>query len=194
MVLGSKFLDFIIKGAEHLKQPHLSQIEHAIQERRKQRLRKLIGLIAVVNALCLFSVMPTLKKEHVTQVLGDSVGQPIFIATSHIIALAKVLGSYFNAISDHEFVVKLCLFSRTIFMMLMYSMGLKVNHISFAAWFVSVCPLALLSLAFLHNVLDGFRLTRYTGMVVIWSLFAGGLIDPMWCCSPQVLMVSKSVK
>lgn len=191
MVLGSKFLDFIIKGAETLKQPHLNQIEYAIQQTRKQRLRTCIIIMTAMNVCCLFSSLPaTLKKEHVTDILGDAVGQPIFVVTSHILTFVKVVGSYCDVIRQQEFVVKMSLFSRTIFMMLMYSMGLKVNHFSFPSLFVAAYPFALLALAFLYKVIDGFRLTRFTSLLVIWSIFAGGLLEQQqWSLSPQVLMV-----
>ncbi|XP_059223866.1 transmembrane protein 201 homolog [Stomoxys calcitrans] len=195
MVLGSKFLDFIIKGAETLKQPHLNQIEHAIQQTRKQRIRTCITLLTAVNICCLFSSLPgTLKREHLTNLLGDRMGEPIFLLASHIIALFKVFGSYFEVIRQHEFVMKMTLFSRTIFMMLMYSLGLKVHHLSFTSLFVSAYPFVLLALAFLHNVVDGFHLSRHTSLVVIWSLFAGGFIDAkFFMVQPEVLMLLASL-
>ncbi|XP_023300051.2 transmembrane protein 201 homolog [Lucilia cuprina] len=194
MVLGSKFLDFIIKGAETLKQPHLNQIQHANQQKRKQRLRTLITVLTLINLSCLISSLPSLNKEHFTQILGESLGHQIFLITSHIIALTKVMGSYFATIKEHAVVTKISLFSRTLFMMIMYSLGLKVSHFNFSSLYISICPFAILALAFMHNVVDGFRLTRYTAMMVVWSLFAGGLIEEnLFSLTPQLLMFLTSL-
>lgn len=196
MVLGSKFLDFIIKGAETLKQPHLTKIEHAIQQTRKQKLRTCIIVLTLFNICCLFSSMPssTLKREQITNILGESVGQPIFLLASHFIAFTKVLATYWDAIKQLNIIMKISLFSKTIFMMLMYSMGLKVNQLNFSTLFVGAYPFALLGLCFVHNIVDSFRLTRYTALLVIWSIFAGGLADQELSLSPQVLMVSQRSK
>ncbi|XP_005181539.2 uncharacterized protein LOC101889001 isoform X1 [Musca domestica] len=195
MVLGSKFLDFIIKGAETLKQPHLTKIEHAIQQTRKQKLRTCIIVLTLFNICCLFSSMPssTLKREQITNILGESVGQPIFLLASHFIAFTKVLATYWDAIKQLNIIMKISLFSKTIFMMLMYSMGLKVNQLNFSTLFVGAYPFALLGLCFVHNIVDSFRLTRYTALLVIWSIFAGGLADQELSLSPQVLMFLASM-
>ncbi|XP_073830467.1 uncharacterized protein [Musca autumnalis] len=195
MVLGSKFLDFIIKGAETLKQPHLTKIEHAIQETRKQKLRTCIIILTIVNICCLFSSMhsSSLKREDVVNILGESMGQPIFLLASHFIAFAKVLASYWDALKQFNIIVKISLFSKTIFMMLMYSMGLKVNHLNFATLFVGAYPFALLGLCFVHNIVNSFRLTRFTALLVIWSVFAGGLADQGLSLSPQFLMFLASM-
>ncbi|XP_061393793.1 uncharacterized protein LOC133329321 [Musca vetustissima] len=194
MVLGSKFLDFIIKGAENMKKPHLTKIEHAIQQTRKQKLRTCIIVLTFLNICCLFSSLhssgssTTLKREHVTNILGESLGKPIFLVASHIIALTKVLASYWDVVKQFNIIVKISLFSKTIFMMLMYSMGLKVNNLNFSTLFVGAYPFALLALCFVHNIVDSFRLTRYTVLLVIWSIFAGGLVDQGLSLSPQFLM------
>lgn len=195
MVLGSKFLDFILRGAETLKQPHLNQIQHANQQKKKQRLRTLIIIISFINLCCLLTSSPSLSKDNFIKFLGESLGHQVFLIASHIIALTKVLGSYFDAIKQHSVVIKISLFSRTLFMMIMYSMGLKVTHLNFSSLYVSLCPFAVLALAFLHNVVDGFCLSRYTGMMVIWSLYAGGLIEENWLTlTPMKLMVSFGYK
>lgn len=194
MVLGSKFLDFIIKGAETLKQPHLDQIEHAKQEQRKQRLRKLITILAFINLCCLLGAFSTLQEESFTQFLGKSLGHQVFLIASHLIAFIKVMGSYVDVIQKHSVVIKISLFLRTLFMMIMYSMGLKVTHYNFSSMFINFSPFALLCLSFMHNILDSFRLTRFTGLLVIWSVFAGGLVDQTWTFTPQILMVSFNLK
>lgn len=194
MVLGSKFLDFIIKGAETLRKPHLDQIEHGRQEQRKQRLRKLINILALVNVCCLLGGFSTLQEESFTHLLGKSLGHQIFLVASHIIAFFKVIGSYMDIIQKYPIVTKISLFSRTLFMMIMYSMGLKVNHFNFTSMLINFSPFALLCLSFMHNIVDSFRLSRFTGLLVVWSVLAGGLIDQTWTITPQMLMVSKRKK
>ncbi|XP_075155365.1 uncharacterized protein LOC142228744 [Haematobia irritans] len=194
MVLGSKFLDFIIKGADTFKQPQLKHIDHVMQQKRKQKIRHCILVLTSINMFCLLNTMPiTLKKEHIIDVLGDRLGGPIFLLFSHILALAKVFGSYFQMIGQHEFLMKVTLFSRTIFMMLMYSLGLKVNHLNFTSLFVNAYPFIVLTLAFIHNITDNFHLSRHTSLLIIWSIFAGGFADRVLVASPEILMFLASL-
>lgn len=191
MVLGSKFLDFIIKGAENLKQPHLNAILHAQQQLKKKKLRILIIAFTVINIVCIMgTVSPTLNKEHFTSALGDAMGKQLFVLTSHVMAFVKVVSTYLSQIKQYEIIVKISLFLRTISMMGMYSMGLKVTSFTFYGFYTSFYPFAILFLAFIHNIVDSFKLTRYTFMMALWSLFAGRLVDQEWTLSPQVLMVS----
>lgn len=190
MVLGSKFLDFIIKGAETLKQPHLTQIQHVNQEKKKQKLRTLIIILSLINIYCLTNSLPSLSKDHFRKLLGEYLGHQLFLIASHILALSKVMGSYLQVIKHHIVVTKFSLFARTLFMMIMYSMGLKVNHLNFCSLFISLFPFAVLVFSFMHNFVDGFRLTRFTALLVIWSLFAGGLNVESWTTlTPQMLTV-----
>ncbi|XP_011202371.2 uncharacterized protein LOC105225550 [Bactrocera dorsalis] len=195
MVLGSKFLDFIIKGAETLKQPHFSQVRHVQCQHWKRRLALHITLLTIINLFCLFCMLPTLTREHLTSVLGERVGEQLFLAISHVLALCRVLIAYLTQIGAHPLLEKCKLFSRTIFMMLMYSLGLKmpqITRISFSSLYVLAYPFVLLGISFGYKMIDGFKLTRFTFLLTLWSAFAGGLIDEQLYFSPNILMLIAS--
>lgn len=195
MVLGSKFLDFIIKGAETLKQPHFNQIRCARQQRWKRRCSMWIIIFTVFNIICLFNALPPLNREVLIKTFGEMLGTQIFFLCSHIFALSKVFYTYVEDISSHPTAIKSALFMRTVFMMLLYSMGLKwpqVISLHFSSLYILTCPFVLLSFAFLYNVVDGFKLTRYTFLMVVWSVFAGGLVDNKLILSKDLVLLLAS--
>lgn len=195
MVLGSKFLDFIIKGAETLKQPHFSQVRHLQRQHWKRRLSLHITLLTVVNLYCLCCMLPTMTRERLISVLGERVGEQLFFAFSHVFALCRVLTTYLSQISAHPLLEKCKLFSRTIFMMLMYSLGLKMPQItrfSFFSLYVLAYPFALLGISFCYKMFDGFKLTRFTFLLALWSAFAGGLVEEQLPFPPSTLMLVAS--
>lgn len=195
MVLGSKFLDFIIKGAETLKQPHFSQVRHVQRQHWKRRLSLHITLLTIVNLFCLCCMLPTLTREHLTSILGERVGEQLFIVISHVLALCRVLTAYLTQIGAHPLFEKCKLFSRTIFMMLMYSLGLKmpqITRINFFSLYVLAYPFALLGISFGYKIFDGFKLTRFTFLLALWSGFAGGLMEEQLHFSPNTLMLIAS--
>uniref|UniRef100_A0A1A9W6D9 Ima1 N-terminal domain-containing protein n=1 Tax=Glossina brevipalpis TaxID=37001 RepID=A0A1A9W6D9_9MUSC len=177
MVLGSKFFDFIIKGAETLRQPHLNQIRYMKRQLWKQRCHILIAMFTALNTVCLTVSLPSINKEHITYLIGNSAGHYIFTFISHIIALKRVLVAYFQLFCDHHMALKIILFCRTLFMMIMYSMGLRVTNFSMGSMYTSICPFGVIMLAFMHNMMDGFRLTRYTFLLALWSVLAAGLVE-----------------
>ncbi|XP_014102479.2 uncharacterized protein [Bactrocera oleae] len=195
MVLGSKFLDFIIKGAETLKQPHFSHVRHVQRQHWKRRLSLHITLLTIVNLFCLCCMLPTLTREHLTSVLGERVGEQLFLAISHVLALCRVLTAYLTQIGAHPLLEKYKLFSRTIFMMLMYSLGLKmplISRINFFSLYVLVYPFVLLGISFGYKMIDGFKLTRFTFLLALWSAFAGGLIEEQLHFPSNTLMLIAS--
>ncbi|KAI9581904.1 uncharacterized protein LOC119637462 [Glossina fuscipes] len=190
MVLGSKFLDFIIKGAETLRQPHSSQIHYMKQQLWKQRCHILIATFTVVNTLCLTVSLPSISKEHITYLIGNSAGHYIFMAISHILTLKRIFLTYFQLLCNHHMALKVTLFCRTVFMMIMYSMGLRVTHFSMTSMYMSMCPFGVIMLAFIHNMMDGFRLTRYTFLLALWSVLAAGLVEQAYLPSNALLFLS----
>ncbi|XP_067639895.1 uncharacterized protein [Eurosta solidaginis] len=195
IVLGSKFLDFIIKGAETLKQPHFNHIRQVQRQLWKRRLSLHITILTIINLICLCYMLPTLKREHITTVLGDRFGEQLFFAMSHVLALARVFTTYISEISAYPLLEKLKLFIRTIFMMLLYSLGLKfpkIARINFSALYVLVYPFTLLVMTFGYKLIDGFKLTRFTFLLALWSAFAGGLIEEQLYFPPNVLLLIAS--
>ncbi|XP_053948407.1 uncharacterized protein LOC128856957 [Anastrepha ludens] len=195
MVLGSKFLDYIIKGAETLKHPHFSQVRHVQRQHWKRRLSLHISLLTIVNLLCLCYMLPALTREHLTAVLGNRLGEQLFLAVSHVLALCRVLAAFLSPIGAHPLVEKCKLFANTIFMMLLYSLGLKlpqITRINFASLYVLSYPFTLLGMSFGYKIIDGFKLTRFTFLLVLWSAFAGGLTEEQLYFSPTVLMLFAS--
>ncbi|XP_020713959.1 uncharacterized protein LOC101458620 isoform X2 [Ceratitis capitata] len=196
MVLGSKFLDFIIKGAESLKQPHFRQVRHVQRQHWKRRLSLHITLLTIVNLFCLCYMLPTLSREHLEAVLGDRVGKQLFLGLSHVLALLRMLNTYISHICTHPVLEKCKLFGRTIFMMLLYSLGLKMPQmarINFNSLYVLTYPFAMLAMCFGYKIMDGFKLTRFTFLLALWSVFAGGLIEEKLYFSTNILMLSASM-
>ncbi|XP_055913519.1 uncharacterized protein LOC129947110 [Eupeodes corollae] len=180
MVLGSKFLDFIIKGAEKFKQPHFARIKNAQKSKLKQKISIYLTLLAFINIICILRGLPALNKEHLTWVFGERIGHYSFLMISHILTLIKVLASYSEKLTNHPMVHKLGLFMRTIAMMVLYSMGMKVPQVvtlNMTSFLMLAAPFLMLGFSFLHNFVDGFRLSRFTFMLTLWSLCAGGILD-----------------
>ncbi|XP_017484432.1 PREDICTED: uncharacterized protein LOC108373099, partial [Rhagoletis zephyria] len=195
MVLGSKFLDFIIKGAETLKQPHFTQIRHFQRQHWKRRISLHISLLTMVNLFCLLLMLPALTREHLTTVFGDRLGEQLFTTISHVLALARVLVAYLTRIGANPLIEKIKLFTRTIFMMLLYSLGLKmpqITRINFSSLYVLLYPFALLGMSFSYKIIDGFKLTRFTFLLALWSAFAGGLLEEQLYFPQTALMLISS--
>lgn len=180
MVLGSKFLDFIIKGAEKFKQPHFARIRNAQKTKLKRKMSFLITIIALVNVLCTIRGLPDLNKDHLKFIFGDRLGHYSFLIISHVLALIKVLASYSEILTNHPMAIKLGLFIKTLAMMMLYSMGMKLPQVAalnMTSFLMLATPFLILIFAFSHNFVDGFKLSRFTFMLTLWSLCAGGILD-----------------
>ncbi|CAD7001500.1 unnamed protein product [Ceratitis capitata] len=93
MVLVSKNFDFIIKGAESLKQSHFRQVRNVQRQHLKRRLSLHITLLTIVNLFCVCYMLPTLTREHLEVVLGDRVVEQLFLVLSHVLALLRMLNT-----------------------------------------------------------------------------------------------------
>ncbi|XP_055842697.1 uncharacterized protein LOC129909645, partial [Episyrphus balteatus] len=197
MVLGSKFLDFIIKGAEKFKQPHFARIKNAQKTKMKRKISIYIAVLALVNTICILRGLPDLTKEHLTFIFGDRIGHFSFLMISHVLALMKVFASYSEILTNHPMVLKVGLFLRTITMMVLYSMGMKLPQVAtlnMTSFLMLASPFLMLTFAFLHNFVDGFKLSRFTFMLTLWSLFAGGILDnDMLKASKDIILLTASL-
>ncbi|KAH8380796.1 hypothetical protein KR009_000056 [Drosophila setifemur] len=178
MVLSSKFLNFIIKGAALLKQPHFNRLANAQRQRKLQRIRRLMTILTVVNIVCLLCRLPHATSQQFTFVLGDFLGSSLFYAYSHVLTLIRVLTSGVGIILElRESSAKVLLYARTFGKLLLYSMGLskqQVQQATFASCFIALYPFAMLALSFLHKINDALRITRFTIMLLLWSAYAMG--------------------
>ncbi|XP_030386529.1 uncharacterized protein LOC115633265 [Scaptodrosophila lebanonensis] len=177
MVLGSKFLNFIIKGAELLKQPHFNRLAKAQQQRKLRLFRQSMTLLTVVNIFCLLCGLPHTTREQFASILGGTLANPIFIGYSHFLAFVRVLLSYAGTALDYDATNKLLAYSRTFAKMLLYSLGLtqpQVQNATFSSCFVNIYPYVMLALSFLHNITDRLRFSRFTLLLVLWSIYANG--------------------
>ncbi|CAD7001502.1 unnamed protein product [Ceratitis capitata] len=126
MVLVSKNFDFIIKGAESLKQSHFRQVRNVQRQHWKRRLSLHITLLTIVNLFCVCYMLPALTREHLEVVLGDRVVEQLFLVLSHVLALLRMLNTYISHICTHPVLEKCKLFGRTIYIILLHSLGLKM--------------------------------------------------------------------
>nr|XP_016928389.1 uncharacterized protein LOC108008965 [Drosophila suzukii] len=178
MVLSSKFLNYIIKGASLLKQPHFNRLATAQKQYKLQRYRALMTILTVVNIICLLCRLPHGTAHQFTTFLGKFVGLGLFYAYSHVLAFIRVLTSAVGIfLEQQETTAKLLLYCRTFGKLLLYSVGLshqQVQQATFASCFIGVYPYAMLALSFLHKINDGLKFTRFTIALLLWSVYATG--------------------
>ncbi|KAH8236009.1 hypothetical protein KR032_012276 [Drosophila birchii] len=177
MVLGSKFLNFVIKGAALLKQPYINRLATAQRQRKLQRYRHFMLVLTAVNILCLICRMPLATSEQFTNILGQPIGSALFYAYSHILALVRVLvsGVMGTVAEQRDVTAKVMLYLSTFGKLLLYSMGLshqQAQQATFASCFISMYPYAMLALSFLHKINDGLKFTRFTVILLLWSAYA----------------------
>ncbi|XP_068149553.1 uncharacterized protein [Drosophila tropicalis] len=174
MVLGSKFLNFIIKGAALLKQPHFNRLARVQQQRKLQRYQFLMVLLSICNVVAIVCGLPIAQREQFNAVLGHHLASPVFFCYSHVLTLVRVVGTI---LEDQPSVGKLLLYGRTFGKLILYSVGLsqlQVQHATLASCYTDLYPYAILILSFLHNVSDGLKFTRFTLLLLLWSVFANG--------------------
>ncbi|KAH8294562.1 hypothetical protein KR044_007005, partial [Drosophila immigrans] len=176
MVLGSKFLNFIIKGAALLKQPHFNRLARVQQQQRLQRYQLLMTLLTLLNVCCLLCSLPAASREQFHWLLGETLGNALFIGYSHALTLFRVtLETAGNALEEQALIARMLLFGRTLAKLLLYSLGLN-QLTTFSSCYSSVYPYAMLALSFLHNIADGLKFTRFTLLLVLWSVYAQGTL------------------
>ncbi|XP_017013903.3 uncharacterized protein [Drosophila takahashii] len=179
MVLSSKFLNYIIKGASLLKQPHFNRLASAQKQYKLQRYRAIMTILTVVNILCLLCRLPHGTASQFTTFLGKFVGLALFYAYSHVLAFIRVVTSAVGIfLEQRETTAKLLLYGRTFGKLLLYSVGLsqqQVQQATFASCFIGVYPYAMLALSFLHKINDGLKFTRFTIALLLWSAYATGM-------------------
>ncbi|XP_016988198.2 uncharacterized protein LOC108050823 [Drosophila rhopaloa] len=179
MVLSSKFLNYIIKGASLLKQPHFNRLASAQKQQKLHRYRVLMTILTVVNILSLLCRMPHGTVDQFRSILGKFLGGTLFYVYSHVLALIRVVtvgvGTF---LEQGETSAKILLYGRTLGKLLLYSVGLsqqQVQQATFASCFVGVYPYVMLGLSFLHKINDGLKFTRFTIVLLLWSAYATGI-------------------
>ncbi|KAH8385215.1 hypothetical protein KR200_008042, partial [Drosophila serrata] len=180
MVLGSKFLNFVIKGAALLKQPYINRLATAQRQQKLQRYRHVLLVLTIVNILCLICRMPQATSEQFTNILGQTIGSALFHAYSHVLTLVRVLvsGVIGSLVEKQDVTAKLMLYLSTFGKLLLYSVGLshqQAQQATFASCFISSYPYAMLALSFLHKINDGLKFTRFTVILLLWSAYARGI-------------------
>lgn len=180
MVLGSKFLNFIIKGAALLKQPYINRLATVQRQRKLQRFRHVMTILTGINILCLLCRLPLATSEQFTNILGQSLGSALFYLYSHLLTLLRVLGSAVmgTLAEQRDLTAKLVLYLSTFGKLLLYSVGLshqQAQQATFASCFISIYPYAMLALSFLHKINDGLKFTRFTIILLLWSAYAKGI-------------------
>ncbi|XP_030567374.1 uncharacterized protein LOC115767283 [Drosophila novamexicana] len=177
MVLGSKFLNFIMKGAALLKQPHFQRLARAQQQRRLARYRRLMKWLTLINIVCLVCSLPTATPEQFSCMLGI-LAKPFFFVYSHALTVLHLLFDYAGELlTEQPFAAKLLLFANILGKLLVYSVGMnqtQAGQATFSVCYTSLYPYAMLGLSFISNLIYGFKLTRYTVLLLLWSIYAKG--------------------
>lgn len=180
MVLGSKFLEFIIKRAEIFKTPHLQFAKNQQKQRMKRLFTKLLIILTIVNILIAVKQISKLDKEIITSYVPEPMGSWIFIVLSHTLTIFKIVTSFLEPLTSMSVVQKISLFFKTIAFMTMYSVGLKTQHVSE----IDTSSILLMGLPFLATVLsmicvilDSFRINRRILVLMLWSCSAAGLFE-----------------
>ncbi|KAL5277900.1 TMEM201.2 family protein [Megaselia abdita] len=191
MVLGSKFLEFIIKRAEIFKTPHLQFAKNQQRQRMKRLFTKLLITLTIINMLVGIKQISKLDKEIITSYLPEPIGSWLFVLLSHTLTIFKIITSLVEPITSISVVQKISLFFKTLAFMTMYSVGLKTQQVSD----IDTSKILLLGLPFLATflslvcvILDSFRINRRIFILMVWSCSAAGLLEKL-ALSQEVQMV-----
>lgn len=194
MVLGSKFLNFVVKSAALLKQPHFNHLARVQQQRRLQRYQSLMCWLTLINTLCLLCSMQPATRNQFTSVLGEMLGKALHFLYSHALTLWHVLAHYVQQLlADQPSVDKVCLYASTLGKLLLYSGGVsqgQAQQATFASCYSCLYPYAMLALSFLHNIRDGLKFSRFTGLLLMWSVYAEGTLAQKVPLEGNTLLVS----
>ncbi|XP_037931855.1 uncharacterized protein LOC119666646 [Teleopsis dalmanni] len=195
LALGAKFLDYVTKRAGLLKEGQFTELEEAVKQRKKHKFKILIATMALLNIFCLLGNMTTIKRDILTETFGELLGNSIFKVLTHSIAFIRVLYTYMDTFSKYDIIARIGSFVRTLFMMLLYSMGLSMPDIvrlDFNSIYMVISPFTILCTALYYNLLDSLKLTRFTFLVALWAAFAIGLVSDVHI-SQNMLFFSASV-
>lgn len=179
MVLGSKFLEFIIKRAEIFKTPHLQFAKNQQKQRMKRLFTNLLITLTVINILATIKQISKLDKEIITTYLPDPAGSWVFVVLSHTLTTFKIITSLLEPITSICFVQKISLFFKTIALMTMYSVGLRTQQVSdfdMSTILMMGLPFLATFLSLVCVILDGFHINRRILILLIWSCSAAGLL------------------
>ncbi|XP_043070801.1 uncharacterized protein LOC6571201 [Drosophila grimshawi] len=172
MVLGSKLLNFIMKGAALLKQPYFEKLARVQQQRRIARYQLWMTLLTWLNVVCLLSSLPVATRDQFNSLLGISLAHPLYFIYSHALTLLRVLIDFIgNLLTEPVYMAKLSLYVSTFGKLVLYSLGIG-QHATFSSCYISLYPYAMWALSFICNISDGFRFTRFTLLLVLWSVHA----------------------
>ncbi|BFG01407.1 uncharacterized protein DMAD_01165 [Drosophila madeirensis] len=185
MVISSKILNFLIKGAAVLKQPHFNRLASAQRQQKLHRYQQCMALLTVGNILCLVCSLPPATRQQFHSVLGEHIGSALFYLYSHVWALLRVTADAVDGMLEQRATVasaKLLLYARTFGKLLLYSGGLsqqQLQQATFSSCFIGLYPYAMLALSFCHKLTNGLRLTRFTLILLLWSVYAMDMAMPL---------------
>ncbi|KAH8300835.1 hypothetical protein KR018_012597, partial [Drosophila ironensis] len=175
MVLGSKFLNFLMKGAALLKEPHFHRLATAQRLRRLRNYRLVMKLLTLANIVFLFCCLPVVTAEQFEELFGYVLGTALFHAYSHFLALIRVMVELVSHGLDRSSTVdKMLMYGRTFGKLVLYSIGLslpQVQQATLATCYTNMYPYAMLLLSFLYKISDGLKFTRYTVILLLWSAY-----------------------
>lgn len=178
MVLGAKLLNFIIKGAALLKQPHYERLAHAQKQRCLMRYQLWMKLMTMVNIVCLLCTLPTATPEQFTELLGNILAKPAYFVYTHALTMLHLTIAYASEwLAAQAFLSKLWMFAAVVGKLVFYTVGTPqslADEVTFNSCYTSFYPYAMLVISLISNLVSGFKLTRYTALLVLWSIYAKG--------------------
>jgi len=193
LVIGAKFLEFVLRGAKKLQEPYLLEIRQHFGEKKKKRINRLALLLTIINIVCIARELTVLKKEYFENIFGETIGPTIFFGISHVIALGRALTSCAESLLENKTIERAYLFAKTIFMMTIYSLGLTLPHtnkLSFKVLYMSIYPYQMILTLLVYKIYDSLKISRFTFLLLSWSAIAGGLLDYQNIIEPENFMVS----
>ncbi|EDW01230.1 GH21320 [Drosophila grimshawi] len=167
-----KLAQFEPKSAALLKQPYFEKLARVQQQRRIARYQLWMTLLTWLNVVCLLSSLPVATRDQFNSLLGISLAHPLYFIYSHALTLLRVLIDFIgNLLTEPVYMAKLSLYVSTFGKLVLYSLGIG-QHATFSSCYISLYPYAMWALSFICNISDGFRFTRFTLLLVLWSVHA----------------------
>ncbi|XP_030246203.1 uncharacterized protein LOC115565269 [Drosophila navojoa] len=180
MVLGAKLLNFIMKGAALLKQPHYERLARAQKQRCLMRYKLWMKVMTMVNIVCLLCTLPTATSEQFNEMLGNKLAKPTYFVYTHALTMLHLTVAYASEwLAEQDFLSKLWMFAAIVGKLILYSVGTpqsQADELTFNSCYSSFYPYAMLVISFISNIVSGFKLSRYTALLVLWSIYAKGSV------------------
>lgn len=180
MVLGAKLLNFIMKGAALLKQPYYERLARAQKQRYLMRYQLWMKLLTIVNIVCLLCMLPTATPEQFTGMMGKILAKPTYFVYSHALTMLHLAIAYASEwLAEQALLSKFWMFATVVGKLLTRSVGMsqsQAGEITFNSCYTSFYPYAMLVISLISNIVSGFKLTRYTALLVLWSIYAKGSV------------------